>query len=70
MPISYTVDTERRIILDSWDGDVTTKDISDYWYRLSHDKRAVAIRRSVTDLRGLNALFTDCLLYTSPSPRD
>ena len=27
-------------------------------------------RRGATDLLGLDNLFSDCLLYTSPSPRD
>ena len=59
MPISYTVDAERRVVFERWSGSVTAKDISDYWHTLTHDRHALSIRRSLADLRGMEIRFSE-----------
>ena len=50
MPISYTVDTERRLVLETWRGDVDASQLGEYWTKLLDDEQAVAIRRNLSDL--------------------
>ena len=50
MPISYTIDAGRRLILETWRGDVDACQLGEYWTKLLDDEQAVAIRRNLSDL--------------------
>lgn len=64
MPISYTIDLQQRVILESWVGPITVGHLREYWTRLMDDPLAMAIRRSVADLRGSDFQFSsDELLH-------
>ena len=54
MPISYSVDSDRRLILSRWDGVVTENDMLAHWRKIFSDKAALAVRRSLSDLRGVD----------------
>jgi hypothetical protein len=58
MPISYSIDVERSLILSRWEGLVTAGDVAAHWKRLFSDERALAIGRSLTDLRGADLRFS------------
>jgi hypothetical protein len=52
MPIAYFVDTERGVVFSKWDGAVTADDLAQHCKKLFSDERAIAIGRSVADMRG------------------
>jgi hypothetical protein len=58
MPISYSIDVERRLVLTRWEGLVTAGEMEAHWKRLFADEVALAIRRSLADLRGADLRFS------------
>jgi hypothetical protein len=58
MPISYSIDHERSVIVETWTGDVDATELGDYWRRMLADPDAQAIRRTLVDLRHCTVLFT------------
>ena len=63
MPISYSVDSERGLIVSRWEGPVTAEDLASHWKKLFSDERALALRRSFADLRGSDLLFSGADLH-------
>ena len=58
MPISYSIDHNRRIIFETWTGEITATDLGEYWKRYLADPDVMAIRRTLVDLRQCRILFT------------
>lgn len=58
MPISYSIDREHRCIHETWTGEITAKDLGDYWRRFLADPVVMVIRRTIVDLRECRILFT------------
>jgi hypothetical protein len=52
MPITYTVDSDRRLIFEIWQERVCADDVREYWFRSLEDPRFTAIRRLLVDMRG------------------
>ena len=57
MPIAYSIDHDRRFILERWTGDITAADLGEYWTRYLADPDVMAIRRTLADLRQCRILF-------------
>jgi hypothetical protein len=51
MPIEYTIDREKKLIFETWTGEVRAADLGEYWKRYLADAEVMAIRRTVVDLR-------------------
>jgi len=58
MPISYSIDHQNRVIVETWTGDVDANVLGDYWRRMLADPDAQAIRRTLVDLRHCTVQFT------------
>jgi hypothetical protein len=58
MPISYSIDQQKRLIVEVWTGDVTATDLAAYWRDYLADPAVLAIRRTLVDLRQCRILFT------------
>ena len=57
MPISYSIDTENNVILESWTGMITAADLAAHCRRYLADPAVMAIRRTIVDLREARILF-------------
>lgn len=57
MPISYSIDYDRRVIFERWSGEIRISDLSEYWERYLADPDVMAIRRTLVDLRESRILF-------------
>jgi hypothetical protein len=57
MPITYSIDHDRRVIFETWTGDVTAADLGEYWKQYLADPDVMAIRRTLVDLRQCRILF-------------
>ena len=55
MTISYVVDHQRDIIVETWTGNVDAAALGAHWHKLLADPDAMACRRTLVDLR--NALM-------------
>src|SRR5688500_15931117 len=62
MPISYSIDHDRRLIVETWTGDITADDLGAYWRSYLTDPEVLDIRRTLVDLRQCTILFTGALL--------
>jgi hypothetical protein len=51
MPITYSNDPLRRIVFESWSGDIHVADIRAHWTRMLQDPTSLSIRRSLADVR-------------------
>ena len=58
MPISYTIDYVQGVIFEVWRDDVTAADLHRHWRALHTDPEALAIRKTLVDVRGSRLLFT------------
>jgi hypothetical protein len=58
MTIEYTIDHERKVILETWLGTTTASELASYWRRILVDPEVLAIRRTLVDLRGASIEFT------------
>jgi hypothetical protein len=58
MPISYTVDKERNVVLVTWQGDVTAEDYRSHLRAMLQDPDALRTGRSLTDLSQANILMS------------
>jgi hypothetical protein len=58
MPISYTIDRERRFVLSTWSGEITAEMYLAHMRRLFSDDEAVALGRSMADMRTATLSFT------------
>ena len=57
MPISYSIDHERRFIVETWTGDVAEADLAAHWRHYLADPEVLAVRRTLVDLRRGRILF-------------
>jgi len=57
MPITYSIDHEKKMITEVWTGDVHAADLAEYWKRYLDDPDVLAIRRTIVDLRQAEILF-------------
>lgn len=51
MPITYTIDSEKNVIFETWTGEVRAEDLAAYWKRYLADPEVLEIRRTIVDLR-------------------
>jgi hypothetical protein len=58
MPISYSINADVGVILETWQGDVTAADLRRYWAGYLADPRVMALRRTLVDLRQARILFS------------
>ena len=63
MPITYSIDKRNGIILEVWTGEVSAMDLAAYWKRLLADPDALAIRRTLVDLRNCHIGFSGEQLF-------
>lgn len=56
-PIVYRVDRERGLIFEQWRGTVTARDLEHYWKHMLADPEALAVRRTLVDLRDATLVF-------------
>jgi hypothetical protein len=59
VPITYRISSSEDLISEVWLGDVSIVDLRDHWGRLLQDERALALRRTLVDMRGATVLFSD-----------
>lgn len=57
MPITYSIDHEKRLITEVWTGPIKAKDLAAHWKPYLADPDVLAIRRTVVDLRRAEILF-------------
>jgi hypothetical protein len=57
MPITYTIDPDQKLIIEVWTGEIRAVDLAEFWKRLLSDHEAMAIRRSIADVRQAEILF-------------
>jgi hypothetical protein len=58
MPISYSIDAQLGIILETWAGNVSAKDLAEYWRSYLANPEVLALRRTLVDLRQAHPAFT------------
>ena len=58
MPISYSIDAQLGIILETWVGNVSASDLTEYWRNYLADPKVLSLRRTLVDLRQANLTFT------------
>lgn len=63
MPITYSIDERHGIITEVWTGEVSATDLADHWKRLLVDPDALAIRRTLVDLRNCELAFSGEQLF-------
>ena len=51
MPITYSIDQEKRAIFEVWQGEITASELGAYWRRYLADPQVILIRRTLVDLR-------------------
>lgn len=72
MPITYTIDHEKKLITEVWTGEVRANDLAAYWKQYLEDPDVLAIRRTLVDLRQAEILFNgldlDRLIHTIVLP--
>jgi hypothetical protein len=57
MPITYTIDSEQKLITELWTGEIQAADLAEYWKQYLGDLDVMAIRRTIVDLRQAVILF-------------
>lgn len=57
MPISYSIDAQLGIIVETWVGDVSAGDLAEYWRSYLADPEVLALRRTLVDLRQAHPTF-------------
>lgn len=58
MPIRYTVDRAKRIILEVWEGQVDADCLEAYWRQCLQDPEVLSMRRTLVDLRRAEMQFS------------
>jgi hypothetical protein len=58
MPITYTIDRDKKLIAEVWQGEIQSGDLAAYWRRYLSDPEVLAIRRTVVDLRAADIRFS------------
>ena len=57
MPITYSIDKPNGIIVEVWTGEVAASVLAEHWKILLADPDALAIRRTLVDLRNCHIDF-------------
>ncbi len=63
MPISYSIDSEHRIVRTVWTGEITAADIRNHWLHYLDDAVVMALRRTLTDLRAADVKVSGEEIY-------
>lgn len=58
MPISYTLDLDQQLLLETWTGLVTANEVRHHWQAAIADRKARTLRRTLADLRGCQIGFS------------
>ena len=58
MPITYSISTDEAVIYEAWTGEVSAKELKEYWTTFLQDARVMAIRKTIVDLRQANIQLT------------
>ena len=58
MPITYEVLHSEGFILVTWSGDISLEDVRNYWSKIAQDEGALAIGKTISDLRNATLLFS------------
>jgi hypothetical protein len=58
VPISYCIDGDLGVIVETWEGDVTAADLRGYWAGYLADPEVMALRKTLVDLRRARILFS------------
>jgi len=58
MPISYSIDAQLGVIVETWVGNVSAGDLAEYWKNYLANPKVLALRRTLVDLRQANPTFT------------
>ena len=57
MPISYSIDAQLGIIVETWVGEVSASDLAEYWRHYLADPKVLLLRRTLVDLRQSHPTF-------------
>ena len=63
MPIAYSIEKRNGIILEVWTGEVSAMDLAAHWKRLLADPDALALRRTLVDVRNCAIAFSGDQLF-------
>src|SRR5688500_18067197 len=58
MPITHSIDADRGLIFETWQGDVTAADLRRFWLGYLADPQVMALRRTLVDMREARIVFT------------
>ena len=58
MPIQNRLERDARVIIETWSGTITIRDVDEYWHRLLTDPEALELRRTIADLRDADIAFS------------
>lgn len=58
MPITYSISADKAVIHEVWVGDISIKDLKEYWATYLQDPDVMTIRKTLVDLRQATILFT------------
>ena len=64
MPITYSIDREKKLITEVWTGEMNAEYLAAYWKRYLDDPDVLEIRRTLVDLRQAEILFRGSDLET------
>jgi hypothetical protein len=59
VPITYQASNSDGVVTVVWIGDISSADLREHLGRLLQDEDAMAIRKSLSDLRGATLLFSE-----------
>jgi len=59
VPITYEILSSEDLISEVWLGDISIADLRENWVRLLQDEKALALRKTLVDMRGATVLFSD-----------
>jgi hypothetical protein len=58
MPISYSIDAQLGVIVETWVGNVSARELAEYWRKYLADPEVLSLRRTLVDLRQSHPTFT------------
>jgi len=59
LPITYKISSSEGIVTVAWIGNISIVEVREHLSRLLQDEKALALRKSVADLRASTLLFSD-----------
>jgi len=57
MPITYSIDREKKLITEVWTGEISAECLKAYWQQYLANPEVLEIRRTLVDLRQAEILF-------------